>query len=124
MTEEEILAGQALTAVEHRHDYSALVDAVQANNIRLAQLAEMLTATPLHVCRFDENEAKLVHRIAEMSSGDGMKDLEALFRLGHSIRTWHIAGIWAAAALITTAIAGAIWAGITSVLNAKIGRGP
>ena len=65
----------------------------------------------VHVCRFDETEAKALHRFAQSVDDGGIDRWNAILDFGGTLIQIKRAGIVAVVGLIIISVFGAIWAG-------------
>lgn len=111
--------------VEHRHDYIAFVDAIQANNLRMGDLIKHIETLDKridmqhHKCRFEEDEARAMHRFGQSMANGGWDKFQAVLDFGSTLLQVRKAGTVAFVGLMVAGLVGVIWLGIKTKLGAQ-----
>jgi hypothetical protein len=97
---------------ERRHDYAMFVDAIQANTIRMAELVHRVEAIQAgHKCRFEEDEARAMHRFAQSMANGGWPKFQAVLDFGDTLIQVKRAGMIAFVGAVVLAFVGLLVAG-------------
>ena len=81
------------------------------------QLARVMETLKTHACRFDDVEAKRIHRLADMLTAEGLDNIREVIVFGGRLKaSKKIGDAVIIAALISSAI-GALWLGFLKLIE-------
>ena len=108
---------------ERRHDYGDFIDAIQAITLRMAEVTERIAeldkrlSSDQHKCRFDEDEARAMHRFGQSMSNGGWDKFQAVLEFGQTLINVRKAGTTAMVVAMVGAILGMLWIGFVGKIK-------
>jgi hypothetical protein len=87
-----------------------MTDEIKLSDDQLSSLARQIVAAG-HACRFDDAEAKSLHRFAQSIENGGWAKWTAILDFGATLIQMKKAGTIALVGIVVTAAIGAMWAG-------------
>jgi len=82
------------------------------------QLERIVARMKIHACRFDEVEAKRIHRFTDMMDDEGIENVREVIALGAWIKVSKKTGNAVFITALIVACLGAFWAGAKALFKA------